>query len=70
MAYFPAHCDNNCKGCEMNTGGWCGWRDRATSDYADWEEFRRPLTATTKYTLDELYDRGPSALDAITTKKK
>ena len=33
MAFYPAHCDNNCKGCEKNTCGWCIWKDRATPEY-------------------------------------
>lgn len=29
MAFYPAHCDNICKGCEKNKGGWCIWKDRS-----------------------------------------
>lgn len=28
MAFYPAHCDNICKGCEKNKAGWCIWKDR------------------------------------------
>lgn len=33
MAYYPAHCDNNCTGCEKNHCGWCDWNDKATPEY-------------------------------------
>lgn len=33
MAFYPAHCDNNCKGCEKNSCGWCVWKDIATPEY-------------------------------------
>ena len=29
MAYFPAHCDYDCKDCSQNKCGWCIFRDRA-----------------------------------------
>lgn len=28
MAFYPAHCDNICKGCEKNKADWCIWKDR------------------------------------------
>lgn len=29
MAFYPAHCDNICKGCEKkNKSNWCIWKDR------------------------------------------
>ena len=33
MAFYPAHCDNNCNSCEKNHCGWCIWKDRATPKY-------------------------------------
>ena len=33
MAYFPAHCDHNCKGCQMNNCGWCGFLDIPVDGY-------------------------------------
>lgn len=51
MAFYPAYCDNQCKGCEMNKCGWCSWKDCSTSDYNDWEEYRKPLKAETKYDI-------------------
>lgn len=33
MAFYPAYCDNNCKGCEKNFCGWCIWKDMATAEY-------------------------------------
>lgn len=33
MGFIPASCDNNCKGCEKNSCGWCTWKDRATPYY-------------------------------------
>lgn len=33
MAFYPAHCDGNCQGCEKNSCGWCSWKDRATPYY-------------------------------------
>lgn len=29
MAFYPAHCDNDCNGCEKNSCGWCIWKDRS-----------------------------------------
>jgi len=34
MAFKPASCDGQCKGCEQNKCGWCVWLDRATPEYA------------------------------------
>ena len=31
MAYYPAHCDNICEGCNMNRSGWCIVFDKATT---------------------------------------
>lgn len=31
MAYYPAHCDNICEGCDMNRNGWCIAFDKATT---------------------------------------
>ena len=28
MAYFPASCDHDCKGCSQNKCGWCAFLDR------------------------------------------
>lgn len=29
MAFYPAHCDNICKGCKKkNKSNWCIWKDR------------------------------------------
>lgn len=33
MAFFPAHCDNNCKGCSQNICGWCCLFDIPTPEY-------------------------------------
>lgn len=34
MAFYPAHCDNNCKDCVMNNGcGWCIFYDTPLSSY-------------------------------------
>lgn len=33
MAFYPAHCDNICNGCEKNKCGWCIWKDRSTPEY-------------------------------------
>lgn len=33
MAFYPAHCDNNCDGCEKNHCEWCIWKDKATPKY-------------------------------------
>lgn len=33
MAFYPTHCDNNCKDCEKNFCGWCLWKNRATQYY-------------------------------------
>ena len=30
MAYFPASCDYNCKGCSQNKCGWCAFHDCPT----------------------------------------
>lgn len=30
MAYFPAHCDYDCKDCSQNKCGWCAFRDCPT----------------------------------------
>ena len=27
MAYFPASCDYDCKGCSQNKCGWCAFHD-------------------------------------------
>lgn len=27
MAYFPASCDYDCKGCSQNICGWCAFYD-------------------------------------------
>lgn len=29
MAFFEAHYDNICLGCEKNLCGWCIWRDNS-----------------------------------------
>lgn len=34
MAFYPAHCDNICKGCEKNKEGWCIWKDRGIGGVA------------------------------------
>lgn len=31
MAFYPAHCDNICEGCEKNHSDWCIWKDRGVS---------------------------------------
>lgn len=53
MAFYPAHCDNNCKGCEKNSCGWCLWKDRATPYYND---FARAIFASncTSYDADTI----------------
>lgn len=33
MAFYPAHCDEQCKECEKNHCGWCIWKDQATPYY-------------------------------------
>lgn len=33
MAFYPAHCDEQCKECEKNQCGWCIWKDQATPYY-------------------------------------
>ncbi len=33
MAYFTAHCDYKCKGCQMNLLGWCGFLDIPVEGY-------------------------------------
>lgn len=37
MAYYPAHCDHNCKGCSQNNCGWCGFLDIPVEGYYDFE---------------------------------
>lgn len=34
MAFYPAHCDNKCDGCEKNRSEWCIWKDKPTSKYS------------------------------------
>ena len=34
MAFYPAHCDEQCKECEKNQCGWCIWKDQATPYYS------------------------------------
>lgn len=35
MAYFPAHCDYDCKDCSQNKCGWCAFHDRSTETTAN-----------------------------------
>lgn len=47
MAFYPAHCDNNCKGCVMNNGcGWCLFYDTPLNSYAS-------ITYSANTTLNE-----------------
>lgn len=48
MAFYPAHCDNVCKGCEQNKCGWCDWKDRATPEYRT-HAFKSPIDNKTEY---------------------
>lgn len=51
MAYFPAHCDHDCKGCQMNSCGWCSFLDTAVEGY----DFKNSTTA--HYTDSDKYPK-------------
>lgn len=34
MAFYPAHCDHKCDGCQKNNGcGWCIYYDKPIGNY-------------------------------------
>ena len=48
MAYFEAHCDSNCIGCEKNRSGWCIWKDIAVRGLGYTRNFSGNLTSSDK----------------------
>ena len=50
MAFFPAHCDDNCTGCQMNNRGWCGFLHIPVEGYYDFEN-----NTTAVYTNEDKY---------------
>ena len=50
MAYFPAHCDYDCKECSQNIWGWCEFRDISVMTIV---ELTEPYNYSTTFTNEK-----------------